>query len=126
MNRGVRADMSFSDSPRRPRRTSARIRRRRFFAVLIAALVVIGGTAAVITAVALTKTTDAAAAPSPSASSSPRSTPTPTPTPLTPSEQLLATTDDQNACAVGFQGDGISDAPQLQHQGTLYDALPIP
>jgi len=116
--------MSFSDSPRRPRRTSARIRRRRFFAVLIAALVVIGGTAAVITAVALTKTTDAAAAPSPSASSSPR--PTPTPPPLTPSEQLLATTDDPNACAVGFQGDGISDAPQLQHQGTLYDALPIP
>lgn len=116
--------MSSSDSPRRPGRASPRVRRRRFLAVVIAALVVIGGAAAALTAIALSRSTDAASAPSPSASSSP--SPTPTPTPLTPSEQLLATTDDPNACAVRFEGDAITDAPQLQTQGTLYASLPVP
>ena len=116
--------MSTNDSPRPKHRTSARVRRRRFFAVLIAALVVIGGTAAAMTAIALSRTPDASAAPSPSATAAP--SPTPTPTPLTPSEQLLASTDDPNACAVSFEGDGIADAPQLQTQGALYNALPIP
>ncbi|WP_457099961.1 polysaccharide deacetylase family protein [Microbacterium sp. P5_E9] len=60
------------------------------------------------------------------ASASPSATPTPTPTPLTPSEQLLATTTDPNACAVSFAGDAIADAPQLQTQGALYAGLPIP
>ena len=92
--------MSTNDSPRPKHRTSARVRRRRFFAVLIAALVVIGGTAAAMTAIALSRTPDASAAPSPSATAAP--SPTPTPTPLTPSEQLLASTDDPNACAVSF------------------------
>jgi hypothetical protein len=98
------------------------VRRRRFFAVLIAAVVVLGGAAAAITAIALSKGPDASAAP---ASTAPAS-PTPSATPLTPAEQLLASTDDPNACAVSFQGDGIADAPQLQTQGALYNALPIP
>ena len=50
----------------------------------------------------------------------------PTPTPLTASEELLATTDDPDACAVSFDGDGIDDGPALQTQGELYSALPIP
>ena len=65
---------------------------------------------------------DAEASVSPSATS----TPTPTPTPLTPSEQLLATTTDPNACAVSFAGDAIADAPLLQTQGALHAGLPIP
>ncbi|QIG38793.1 polysaccharide deacetylase family protein [Microbacterium sp. 4R-513] len=116
--------MSSDGSAGAPRRPSKRVRRRRFLAVLIAILVVIGGTAAAITAIALTRTTDASAAPSPTPTATP--VPTPTPTPLTPSEQLLASTQDPNACAVSFEGDGISDAPQLQTQGALYSALPIP
>lgn len=60
------------------------------------------------------------------ASASPSVTPTPTPTPLTPSEQLLATTTDPNACAVSFAGDAIADAPRLQTQGALYVGLPVP
>lgn len=40
--------------------------------------------------------------------------------------RLLATTDDPNACAVSFEGEGIADEPVLRTQGRLYDALPIP
>ncbi|MCX6501439.1 MAG: polysaccharide deacetylase family protein [Microbacterium sp.] len=58
--------------------------------------------------------------PTPAASS------TPSPTPLTPAETLLATTGDPNTCAVGFAGDGITDGPTLQTQGTRYAALPLP
>jgi hypothetical protein len=58
--------------------------------------------------------------------SAPRAAVTPTPVPLTPAEQLLAATDDPLACAVTFVGDGASDVPQLQWQGSLYAALPIP
>lgn len=55
-----------------------------------------------------------------------RRTPTPTPTPLTPAEALLAGTDDPNACAVTFVGEGIVDAPILETVGTLYTGLPVP
>ncbi len=41
-------------------------------------------------------------------------------------QQLLATTDDPNACAVSFAGDGVADEPVLQTQGALYAGLPIP
>jgi len=54
------------------------------------------------------------------------STPAPTQTPLSPVEQLLADADDPQACAVEFTGDGITDEPMLQTQGTLYAGLPIP
>ena len=59
-------------------------------------------------------------------------TPTPTPRasvtvpPLTPAEQFLADTDDPLACAVTFTGEGAPIDPQLQWQGGLYQALPIP
>lgn len=53
-------------------------------------------------------------------------TPTPTPTPLSEVEQLLADSDDPDACAVSFTGEGIDLAPMLQTSGTLYQALPIP
>ncbi|WP_258034383.1 hypothetical protein [Microbacterium sp. CJ77] len=55
-----------------------------------------------------------------------RRTPTPTPTPLTPAEALLADTDDPNACAVTFVGEGIVDAPILETVDTLYTGLPVP
>ena len=51
---------------------------------------------------------------------------TPTPEPLTASQELLAATDDPNACAVSFAGDGIDIAPVLETQGALYASLPIP
>ncbi|GAA4480927.1 hypothetical protein GCM10023171_08530 [Microbacterium panaciterrae] len=54
-------------------------------------------------------------------------TPTPTQTPLTPAQQLLRTAaDPATACAVSFQGDGITDAPMLQTEGVLFSGLPIP
>ncbi|WP_100811611.1 polysaccharide deacetylase family protein [Microbacterium sp. BR1] len=52
--------------------------------------------------------------------------PTPSPTPLTPAQALLAGTDDPNACAVSFAGEGIADAPILQTVDTLYTGLPVP
>jgi hypothetical protein len=107
----------------RRRRASAKVRRRRAAVVLVAAVVLIGAIAATVTALALSRS-DAEAA----ASATPTSTPsaTPTPTPLTPAEELLASTDDPNACAVSFAGDGVADAPMLQTQGALYSGLPIP
>ena len=83
------------------------------------------GIAAAGVAIAATRGgTDAAAEASPSPSVT--RTPTPTPTPLTATEQLLATTDDPNACAVAFAGEAIAEAPLLQTQGALYTGLPIP
>ena len=52
--------------------------------------------------------------------------PAATTTPLAPAQALLATTDDPEACAVSFTGDGVGEEPMLQTQGTLYEALPIP
>jgi peptidoglycan/xylan/chitin deacetylase (PgdA/CDA1 family) len=52
--------------------------------------------------------------------------PTPVPAPLTPTEALLASTDDPNACAVSFTGDDVTDPPMLQSEGSLYAGLPIP
>lgn len=107
----------------RTRRVSARVRRRRALVALIAAVVLVGGIGVTVAAIALSRT-DAAAP----ASADPAESPTPsaTPTPLTASQELLATTDDPNACAVSFTGDGVADEPMLQTQGALYSALPIP
>lgn len=104
------------------RRVSARVRRRRRLVAFIAVLVLLVAGGGVAFALLTQRTTDAAPAPTPSVTP----TPTPTPTPLTPSQALLATTDDPDACAVSFQGDGIADAPQLQTQGALYSGLPVP
>lgn len=60
----------------------------------------------------------------------PASTPTPTtpptPPPLSAAQQLLVDAQDGTACAVTFAGDGIDQAPMLQSEGSLYQALPIP
>ena len=92
-------------------------------AVLVAALVT------TVTVIALNRSgQDTVADPAPVDAAQPGVTaePTASPTPLTASEQLLASTDDPNACAVSFTGDGIADAPLLQTQGALYSGLPIP
>ena len=61
------------------------------------------------------------------AAPSPTPTPTPTPAPLTPAQQLLADNASvTGACAVSFQLDGATIAPQLQVQDRLFDRLPIP
>ncbi|GAA5154704.1 hypothetical protein GCM10025768_26280 [Microbacterium pseudoresistens] len=88
-------------------------------ALVTVAVLAVGGTMLVRALLGSSATADAAR-PSPSG------TPTPTATPLTPAEQLLATTDDPNACAVSFEGDGIAIDPMLQTQGVLYTGLPIP
>jgi hypothetical protein len=104
------------------RRASARVRRRRRLAVtlsVVAVLVIAGG----VTWFALRP----APAPEPvAAESGAPATPTPEPTPLTPAEELLASTDDPNACAVSFTGEGIDLPPQLENTTALYAALPIP
>lgn len=107
----------------RTRRVSARVRRRRALVALIAAVVLVGGIGVTVAAIALSQTDAAAPAPADPAEAP---TPTSTPTPLTASQELLATTDDPNACAVSFTGDGVADEPMLQTQGALYSALPIP
>ncbi|MFB7251682.1 polysaccharide deacetylase family protein [Microbacterium sp. NPDC056234] len=98
-------------------RARRRSRRRLAFGVTIGAvaLVALGAVAAVV----LTPQATAEAVP-------PRRAATPTPVPLTPSEMLLAETDDPLACAVTFLGDGIELDPMLQRQGALYAGLPIP
>ena len=54
-------------------------------------------------------------------------TPTRKPTPLTPAQALLkSAADPGKACAVSFQGDGITQAPMLQTEGVLFTGLPIP
>ena len=109
----------------RPHRVSARVRRRRRLAVFISAVVLVAAVVTTVWVIALNRG-GADAAPAPSGSTSANSTPTPEPTPLTASQQLLETTDDPNACAVSFAGDGVADEPMLQTQGVLYTGLPIP
>lgn len=112
------------ESRRRRRTTHQRKRRVNLRVLLVAALC-----AVVVLAVTLTIVLTAIRAGSAEAISTPEptpdSTPTPEATPLSPVEQLLADAG-PDACAVVFTGDGIADAPMLQHQGTLYAGLPIP
>ncbi len=108
------------------RRASARVRRRRRLVATIAALVLVIAVVATVTVAALTRTTPPVAAEQSGAPETSAPSPSPTPTPLTPAEALLAETDDPNACAVSFAADGVEVAPQLQTQGVLYNALPIP
>ncbi|WP_159501652.1 polysaccharide deacetylase family protein [Microbacterium sp. 18062] len=107
---------------RRQRGRHAAVGRGRYLVGAIVAAVVLTVAAVVTVAIVRSITADApTAAPTITRSA----TPTP-PQPLTPAEALPATSTDPNACAVSFAGDGITDAPQLQIQGTLYDHLPIP
>ena len=107
----------------RPRPSRAVLRRRRILvavvAVLALALIV---TLTVIGVRALTGTTETKDGPGPATPASPSATPTPS----SPADALLAGTKDPNACAVSFEGEGISLDPMLQTQGTLYTGLPIP
>lgn len=104
---------------------SARVRRRRRLAVFVSAVVLVAAVVTTVSVIAATRGgSDAAAAPSAAASSS--AAPIPSATPLTASQQLLETTDDPQACAVSFAGEGVADEPMLQTQGVLYSGLPIP
>jgi hypothetical protein len=112
----------------RTHRVSARVRRRRRQVAFASAAVLIVAVVATVTLIAVNRGGSSAADPASTAAPDPGATPAATeaPAPLTPAEELLATTDDPNACAVSFTGEGIADAPLLQTQGTLYHGLPIP
>jgi len=111
----------------RTHRVSARVRRRRRLVAFISAAVLVAVLVITVSVIAATRgATDVAADPVVSTSTT---TPSPTPSappPLTATQELLAGTDDPNACAVSFTGDGVADEPLLQTQGALYDRLPIP
>lgn len=98
------------------RGTRARRRRRRRAAWIgaIVAVAVVGGGAAAF--VWTTRTPDPV----------PRAEATTIVRPLTPAQQLVADSDDPNACAVSFTGDGIALDMQVQSQQALYGGLPIP
>ena len=103
---------------------TSRVHRRRRFVLAIGALLLIAAGA---TAVILSQQgAEASGTPKQGPSETPAPSLTPSPTPLTAEEELLASTTDPAACAVSFAGDGITDAPMLQTQGTLYSSLPIP
>ncbi|HEX5729115.1 xylanase [Microbacterium sp.] len=94
----------------------------------LAAVLLIAGIVTTVSVLAATRgAQDATAGPSPSAPA-PAVTPSPaTPAdPSSPAQALLASTDDPEACAVTFEGEGISAEPALQKQGVLYADLPVP
>ncbi|QCQ17276.1 polysaccharide deacetylase family protein [Microbacterium sp. RG1] len=105
----------------RGRRSVLRRRRALVTAIGVLAVVLIA-----VGVVALARGTTSTPSPAAQSADPPTPTPTPTPTPLTASRQLLADSDDPAACAVSFAGDAITEPPQLQSQGALYDSLPIP
>lgn len=90
-------------------------RRRAVAAVIVAAAVVLVGGG--VAAFALLR---------PPAEPQPRAGGAPIAHPLSPAQQLVADADDPRACAVTFHGDGAPAEPMLQHQGELYQHLPIP
>lgn len=100
------------------------MRRRRRLVAFLSALTLVAALVVSVSVFALNRGGADAAPPPPGPSESP--TTSPSASPLTAAQQLLATTDDPNACAVSFTGDGVADAPQLQTQGALYAGLPIP
>ncbi|MCR2826503.1 polysaccharide deacetylase family protein [Microbacterium sp. zg.Y909] len=93
--------------------------------MLLVAASVIAVVTVVAIALTLPRTADANG-PAKPAAETPTAAPTPAPPPLTPAEQLLAGTDDANACALTFSIDGVEVDPVLVSQGALYGALPIP
>lgn len=105
------------------RRTSRAVRRRRSVVAAVLSVVLI---AAGVTTLAVTRGVGGPEAGSAPTADSPTPAATPTPTPLTAAEQLLATATDPNACAVSFEGESLSLAPQLQTIGARYEAHPLP
>ncbi|QLD11671.1 polysaccharide deacetylase family protein [Microbacterium oleivorans] len=92
--------------------------------VAVAAVALAGATAGWFVVDTLQRSGDE---PAPAAQSTPTpAAQTPTPEPLTAAQELLSTTDDPDACAVSFAGDGVDIAPVLETQGALYASLPIP
>jgi len=118
-------DMSGSGSSASGTRRARRRRRLSPVPAAAIALVAVAIAAGAATAIALPRMADANTTPTPAATP-PASTPTPTPTPLTAAEQLLAGSDDANACALTFALDGTAVDPLLVTQGHLYGTLPIP
>ena len=111
--------------PRTPR-VSPRVRRRRRLVTFISAAVLVAAIVTTVSVVAATRGggEDSTAGPTESpATTAPSEAPA---EPKTAAQELLATTDDPNACAVTFAGDAVADAPVLQTQGVLYAGLPIP
>ena len=114
--------MHASRREQRVSRMSARRRRRLTTTIVTAVLLV----AAVVAAVVIVRTAATGSTAVASGDQTTHAPDTESETPRTPAEALLATTDDPNACVVSFTGDGITNAPALQTQGTLYAGLPLP
>jgi hypothetical protein len=109
----------------RARSASARRGRAALLAVLLSVVVLVVAAATTLAVARWLAPPPSTAAALPTAPSRTPS-PTPTPTPLTAAQALLASSTDPTTCAVSFAGDAVSDAPQLQREGALYDHLPIP
>ncbi len=106
----------------RTRSSSRAVIRRRWIAVAVVALLAV----ALVAVVATTALHAWSGSSKPETGATPV-TETPKPTPLSPVQALLKTAvDPAKACAVSFQGDGITQAPMLQTEGVLYTGLPIP
>ena len=105
---------------------SARVRRRRRLATFLAAIVLIAGVVTTVSVLALTRGGEAPVADESEAPATTTPPPAPASDDQTPAQQLLASTDDPEACAVSFQGDAVVDAPMLQTQGQLFSGLPVP
>lgn len=101
-------------------------RRRRIVVASLAVVVVALGAGGFALISSLSGEAEQAEATNAAERSEPTSVPTPEPPSLTAAEQLLADADDPLACAVSFEGDGITQEPMLQTQDALYAALPIP
>ena len=110
----------------RTHRVSARVRRRRRLVAFVSAAVLVTALVTTVAVVAATRGGPDAVADVSASAPTTTTSPTATPTPLTAAQELLETTDDPNACAVSFEGDGVADEPMLQTQGVLYTGLPIP
>ncbi|WP_375386191.1 polysaccharide deacetylase family protein [uncultured Microbacterium sp.] len=117
------------ETTRRARRgPSARVRRRRrLFAVTGIAIFAIAAVV-VITLAVPRFVTASASNPEGSSEAAPSASPTADPeyVPSTEAQRLLAEAQDPRACAVTFVGDGVTTAPVLEIQDTLYAHLPIP
>lgn len=110
-----------ADRQNRPKQASGGPRP--WIGISIAAVIAV--VVAVVVVLALVRS-QSTATPVTSSTERPTTSQTPTQTALTPTEELLATTDDPNACVVSFAGDGITDPMQLQSEGVLFAGLPIP
>ncbi|MFG6402244.1 polysaccharide deacetylase family protein [Microbacterium sp. P04] len=116
--------MAVPGERRRARRRVDR-RSRRALVVALAVGAALVAAAAVVSVVAVRGSSADASSPAASVPPPPSSA-TPSPTPLTAAQALLATSADDNSCAVSFAGAGVVVKPMLQTRGALYSALPLP